>query len=217
MRINERFGLPGHFYFMGPTSLSMDSPYAVSMYPLLQRLVSEISGRGHKIGFHPGFDTFNNQTEWLRQREGLEKIIGTKVLEGRQHVLRYQADVTPDIWSEAGMQYDCTLMYPEVTGFRPGTCRPFYAYSLGRRCQLPLRQGATAISDFSLMGGKYRNLSIEDALSECAAASEVCRKYGGELVILFHTGQKRNPWFMFYEGLLARIMAQVNGDVVNDR
>ena len=205
MAIDESYGQTGHYYFMGPSSFTMDSPYALTMPSLLRQVIDEVRARNHRVGFHPGYATHADSTEWQRQRDGLEAIAGAPVREGRQHVLRYQAETTPDIWDAAGMTYDCSLAFPEATGFRSGTCRPYHAYSLRHRRRLQLRQGASAICDFALMGGKYRDLSLEEALSECDEALAVCERYGGELVILFHTGLPDRPWFEFYERLLSRI------------
>lgn len=103
------------------------------------------------------------------------------------------------------MTLDLTLGWPEVTGFRSGTCRRHAAYSLRRRRTLPLEQISTPIMDFGLFGGKYRNLSVDAALADCRGAVEACRRFGGSLVVLFHTGQRRPPVTSFYERLLAAI------------
>jgi len=183
----------------------MDSPYAQRMPALLRKVAEGIKQRGHRIGFHPGYETFNDEREWRRQRDGLENVIGYSVREGRQHVLRYQVDRTPDIWDAAGMEYECTLAFPEHIGFRSGTCRPFRAYSLVQRKALSLWQCATAVMDFSLFGGKYRDLSIDAALDECAPVIDACRYYGGELVILYHTGQAEGIQRGFLDVLLAEV------------
>ncbi|MGE0093993.1 MAG: hypothetical protein AB7M05_11695 [Alphaproteobacteria bacterium] len=202
MAQSEANGIASRFYFMGPSNDSMDSPYAVRSPNLLRRVADEIAGRGHVIGYHPCFATVSDAAEWRRQRDGLEQVLGQPVREGRQHVLRYTADVTPDIWSDSGMALDLTLGWPEVTGFRSGTCRRHAAYSLRRRKTLPLEQISTSIMDFGLFGGKYRNLSADAALADCGEAIEVCQRFGGSLVVLLHTGQRRPPVTTFYERLL---------------
>ena len=103
------------------------------------------------------------------------------------------------------MTLDLTLGWPEVTGFRSGTCRRHASYSLRRRKTLPLEQISTSIMDFGLFGGKYRNLSVDAALADCRGAVDACRKFGGSLVVLFHTGQRRPPVTSFYERLLASV------------
>jgi len=135
------------------------------------------------------FRTATDAHEWSRQREGLEAVVGAPVREGRQHVLRYDAAVTPRIWSDAGMALDCTLAYPEATGFRSGTCRAHRAYDLVARCGLPLRQLSTAVVEFGLFGAKYRDLPLETALADTGWAVDICHEFGGTFALLFHTGQ----------------------------
>ena len=188
MARSEAKGLASRFYFMGPSTARMDSPYAVSMAPLLHRLIEEIRARGHVVGFHPGHGTQAEPALWAHQKAGLERIAGAPVTEGRQHVLGYEAARTPDIWAANGMTLDLTLGYPEATGFRAGTCRRFAAYSLVRRAPLALEQASTALMDFGLFGGKYRDLSADQALDEADAAAAICRRFGGTLVLLQHTG-----------------------------
>ncbi len=205
MNAAERVGRPGRFYFMGPSAISMDSPYALTMRKLLKKICDEVVARGHVVGFHPGFATASDAAVWRRQRDGLEEVIGRPVREGRQHVLQYDAAVTPDIWDQAGMELDCTLAFPEASGFRSGTCRPYQAYSLRHRRALSLIQIPTAIMDFSFWGGKYRHVPLEDALNECATAVDVCKRYGGTLVVLYHTGQTDPVVTTFYRSMLELI------------
>ena len=66
--------------------------------------------------------------------------------------------------------------------------------------------GASAINEFGLFGGKYNNFTVEQALSESIETINNCRKYGGELIILFHTGWPEGSIFWdYYEKLLNEI------------
>lgn len=206
MDLSERHGRTSRFFFMGPTRLGNDSPYAYTMRGLLRRLVDEVAGRGHVVGFHPGYATATDAEEWNRQRRGLEDVIERPVREGRQHTLRYDAAVTPDIWEDAGMEADYTPAFPEQTAFRSGTCRPYHGYSLVRRRPLRLVQYATAVMDFGLFGGKYRDLTIDEALAEADRAASVCREFGGTLTVLYHTGQPLAPHRPFYRALLEQVL-----------
>lgn len=202
MALSEGHGLVSRFYFMGPSGSPQDSPYARTMTGLLRRVADEIAERGHTIGFHPGFETATDREEWRRQRRGLEDVLGRPVEEGRQHALRFVADQTPAIWEAENMRRDLTLGFPEAIGFRNGTCRPHRAYGLRGRRALNLELTATAIMEFGLFGGKYRDLSVAQALSECGPAIDACRNYGGTLVLLYHSGQTRPPLRSFYGRLL---------------
>jgi hypothetical protein len=205
MDLAERRSLQSHFYFMGPSRDPMDSPYAATMAPLLRKVGAEARARGHVVGFHPGFATATNPEEWRRQRQGLETVLGCVVSEGRQHVLRYDAAVTPRIWSESGMALDCTPSYPEAVGFRTGTCRPHQAYDLVARRSLPLRQLSTAAMEFGLFGGKYADLPVDRAVADTLWAAETCREFGGTFTLLFHTGRQDARRWAWLEAVLERV------------
>ena len=207
MDLSERHGIQSRFYFMGPSRDPMDSPYVVTLKATLARLAGEIRMRGHAIGFHPGFRTATDPAEWRRQRDGLEAAVGGAVREGRHHVLRYDAAITPRIWSEAGMALDCTPAYPEAVGFRTGSCRPHPAYDLVARRSLPLKQLSTAAMEFGLFGGKYADLSPERAAADTAWAISVCRDYGGTFALLFHTGRQEQRRWTWLEASLAAAVA----------
>lgn len=205
MDLSENRGFASRFFFMGPTNHSQDSPYAILWPKALRQVAIEIIGRGHQIGFHPGFGTESDAALWNRQKTGLEKAIGFDVGQGRQHVLMFEAADTFDIWNDAGMDADFTLGFPECSGFRSGTCRPHPTYSLARRETLNLVAYPTAIMDFGFFGGKYRDLGVEEALDEAQTVIDVCRKFGGTLTVLFHTHQSGTRSESFYERLLERL------------
>ncbi len=202
MQLSEAQGLQSRFNFMGPSVHPADSPYALTMVPLLRAVVDEVIARGHAVGFHPGFGTESDGSLWREQHDGLAAILDLRLVEGRQHGLCWDAALTPDIWDNAGMQLDSTLAYPESTGFRAGTCRRFAAYSLRSRRTLALEQICTPVMDFGLFGGKYRDLDDDAALAEAARALAVCREFGGTLVLLNHAGQSGSRIQSFFQALL---------------
>lgn len=205
MELSESQGLTSRFFFMGPSRHRMDSTYALDMAPLLKKVTARIAERGHLLGFHPGYDTAGDQSLWMQQKEALENITRVPMTEGRQHVLRYSIDVTPAIWAAAGMKTDYTMTFPEAPGFRTGTCRSFAAYDLNNRQALSVDFTATAITDFGLMGGKYQNLSVEEALIACKPIIEECQKFGGSLCVLFHAANQEARQNMFYESLIEQL------------
>ena len=202
MGLSERHGLTSHFYFMAPSHHPMDSSYAWRTPALLQRMAARVRARGHEVGYHPGFATSDDEGEWQRQKTNLEQLIGAPVRQGRQHVLRYAADVTPQFWAHAGMTVDHTLSFPEIAGFRNGSTRPCPAYDLRNRRPLKVDQCSTAVMEFALFGGKYRDLGIAEAITECQPLIAACRRYGGHFVILQHTGVAAPVIKNFYEQLL---------------
>ncbi len=203
MDLSERYGLTSNFYFMAPSRHPMDSSYAHRSPALLRRTAAQVRMRGHGIGYHPGFETYNDAIEWRRQKTDLERLLNAPLREGRQHVLRYAADATPRVWSEAGMVVDHTPAFPEVPGFRTGSTRSNPAYDLRTRQPLDVDLSATAVMEFSLFGGKYLDLDAQQALGECRPLIAACRRYGGRFVFLQHTGTSAPMVKEFYKQLIA--------------
>jgi hypothetical protein len=202
MDLSERHGMTSHFYFMAPSRHPMDSAYARRTPALLRRMADRVRARGHRAGYHPGFATFDDEAEWQRQKFDLEGLIRTPVREGRQHVLRYAADVTPRLWSNAGMTVDHTPSFPELSGFRTGSTRSFPAFDLQGRRALKVDLCATAVMDVGLFGGKYRDLDVAQAIDECRPLIAACRRYGGRFVFLQHTGIVAPTVRAFHERLV---------------
>jgi len=57
-------------------------------------LLSKIKQRGHIIGFHGSYNSYNNFQQWKREKELLEKVCGFNLMECRQHYLRFEVPTT---------------------------------------------------------------------------------------------------------------------------
>ncbi len=198
MDVAEKYNLKSRFFFMGPSKHEMDSPYVIRYKRLLANVVKEMKSRGHIVGFHPGYETFNNASEWKFQKEGLESVIGARVNVGRQHVLRYSTTITPKIWDDNKMKIDYTLTYPELIGFRSGTSREYNSYDLVNRKKLKLRQVNTLMMDTGIFGGKYKDMDLQSAVDETLDAIHTSKKYGGKAVILIHPAYMSNIEMQYY-------------------
>lgn len=205
MDLSEVNGLTSRFYFMGPTNDRSDSPYTLREPMTVRRLADEIIARGHVVGFHPGVNTHGNPDEWCRQHKALESVIGREIREGRQHRLLFDPANTWDIWDANGMDADATLGFPELSGYPSGTCRAHPTYSLRHRRRLRVMEHPTNVLDFGFFGGRYRDVTVEAAVKEVQRIAEQTKSFGGNLVILFHTGQSRLTQFQFYQELFSVI------------
>ncbi|WP_234909911.1 polysaccharide deacetylase family protein, partial [Vibrio anguillarum] len=103
-----------------------------------------IHERGHEIGLHPSYGTFQ-QPELIKQEaERLKRICAEESIDqhvwgGRMHYLRWEQSTTMRAWAGAGMTYDSTLGYADRPGFRCGTCFEYPAFDPVAQEQLNLR------------------------------------------------------------------------------
>lgn len=192
MDISEQLGLKSHFYFMATDS---GMPYDTSWYvkhPKFFSVVESIKRRGHIIGFHPGYYTFNNPERWQYEKNILEKSIQQRVTEGRQHFLRMEIPLTMTIWEDNNMLIDSSLGYSEHEGFRCGTGDCFTVFDFVERKKLKLKERPLVIMDGTLK--QSQNYSNEKAAQIIHSYIAVGKKYKTGITLLFHNSSFFGQW-----------------------
>lgn len=195
MDLLETCGLSGQFNMMGPRPRGSDAWYDLD-HPRVAALMRRILDRRHEIGFHPSYEAWNDPAAFQAELQGLEQRVGRPVRSGRQHYLRFAPDTSWRIWSDAGMAFDSTLGYADAPGFRCGTCLPYPVFDLASRRALPLWERPLHAMDVTLAIAKgytpeQGRAVLDDLIKEV-------RRYGGELVLLWHNSSWNTyfwaPW-----------------------
>ena len=124
MDISERHDIRSHFFFMAGGKTRYDDGYDIGA-GAVRDLIARVAQRGHVIGIHPSYNTFNNPEMLSLEIRHLQELTGADIVCGRQHYLRFSAPDTWQHWDDNNMQWDSSLTYWEQPGFRCGTC---YSY-----------------------------------------------------------------------------------------
>lgn len=195
MEQSEKNGMISAFYFFcGRTDPSRDALYDPEM-PQIRKLMREIHSRGHEIGLHPSYNTYNKPLEILREAERLRKVCAQEGIEqkewgGRMHYLRWNQAVTLKAWSDAGMAYDSTLGYADRPGFRCGTCFEYPAFDTVEDKLLNMRIRPLIAMECTVVGDCYMGLGNgEAALSKITHLKALCRTVNGCFTLLWHNSQ----------------------------
>ncbi len=190
MDLGERLGLKSAFYLFAHSGPD-DGQYNVR-HPSIRRLARRIHERGHEVGLHASYGTYDNPAQMTLE---LERLVSAMDREGvrqarwgnRQHYLRWKTPATFDHLEQAGLSYDATLGYPERIGFRCGVCYDFPAFSLSQGRALKLREHPLTVMEISVFHYPYMNLgTTERALEAMLACKSTCRRFGGEFRLLWH-------------------------------
>jgi peptidoglycan/xylan/chitin deacetylase (PgdA/CDA1 family) len=161
--------------------------------PLIRQLMRNMHDRGHEIGLHTSYHTYQDlhqtkkEFEVLRQaceREGIKQ----STWGGRQHCLRWETPTTFQNWEDAGLNYDSTLTYAEKIGFRTGTCYQYSVFNILKRKHLHLQERPLCVMDVTITRPTYMGLSIADgtALSAVKIVKGRCRLFHGLFTLLWH-------------------------------
>lgn len=189
---SERRGLKSAFYFIcGRTVPARDALYELE-HPAIRHLLRRIHSRGHEIGLHPSYGTYQSPALIAQEAARLKRVCGEEGIEqqtwgGRMHYLRWEHPTTMYGWEAAGMTYDSTLGYGDQPGFRCGTCFDYPAFDPVRNEMLNLRIRPLVAMDQTFLGKHYLDLGTGDrALSRFVQLKDACRRVNGAFTLLWH-------------------------------
>lgn len=195
MDLSEQHGLNSAFYFIcGRTDKMKDGRYEIEQ-PGIRKLLNDIHTRGHEIGLHPSYGTYQNPEMIVSEANRLYRVcaeegIEQKVWGGRMHYLRWQHPLTMYGWLDAGMTYDSTLGYAEYAGFRCGTCFEYPGFDPVKQQRLNIRIRPLIAMDCTVMASRYMGLGQdEQALSIFTQLKQYCSKVGGGFNLLWHNSE----------------------------
>ncbi len=189
MDTSERLGLRSTFYFLARRD---GGPYSATYRvgdPRVLRLLRRIHDRGHEIGLHGSYASFDSadvlRDEFETLRAACHRVgIDQESWSVRQHYLRLRVPGTWRNQEALGLTSDSTLGFADLVGFRAGTCREFPVFDLDARQALHLRERPLTLMDVTLF--KYMGLAPREAARHVRTVGAACRCHGGETVICYH-------------------------------
>lgn len=170
------------FVKTGGNKLPQDKP----CYNPESRDVQKMMGLYDHIGLHLSMEAGQNMHEAAWEKEKLEKALGRRITDNRNHYLAslHPADMLG--LSSIGITDDYTMGYPDRAGFRLGTCRPV-RFINPANCKLSdIVMHPLVIMDRSLESKQYMNLDYGQAYGLCKQLHAEACKYGGEFIMLWH-------------------------------
>lgn len=202
MDISEKANVQSRFYFMSGGTTKYDNNYIVES-DRSRKIIAGIINRGHIVGFHPSYNSYNDPVQWRLEKEHLEQIVGISIKEGRQHFLRFEQPTTWQIWEENGMEMDSTLSYADHEGFRCGTCYEFNVFNFLNRTKLQLKEYPLIVMEGSMVVyQKYTSSDMHDRIVELI---DKVKKYNGNFVFLWHNSSFNTSFWKRYESVYVNI------------
>ncbi len=192
MESNEKAGNRVAFYFITAHSHpTLDGCYNMDE-PIIRDLLRRIATRGHEIGLHSSYNTYQDVAQTSREADKLrqtlaEEGIQQQTIGARQHFLRWQTPTTASNLEAAGMTYDSTLSFADRPGFRCGTCHEYPMYDLTQRRALNLRQRPLILMECSVIAERYMGMGYsKEALELMQSYKKTCHQFGGDFTLLWH-------------------------------
>jgi hypothetical protein len=162
------------------------SPYNTKF----QNILIELKNKGHQIGLHPSFAS-NSSSEIIQtEKLKLESIIGSEVLQSRQHYLKFEFPKTYQSLIELGIENEYSMGYSEIAGFRAATAYPFYWYNLESEKTTKL-----LIHPFVVMDVAYKNfqkMTVDETISSSKKLKDICMALNLPFIFVFHNESLSN-------------------------
>ncbi len=196
MTASEARGVKSTFFFLTrETEVPDGSRYRIDR-PWARRLIAEIGRRGHHIGLHGSYNSFDDverlRAEWaLLERAGADLPPGVLRRAIRQHFLRFRAGDTWRLQAEAGLTEDESLGFADAVGYRAGTARSFPAWDIVAGAPLALRVRPLHVMDVTLL--QRMSTALPDRLATVADMARRTRRHGGDLSLLWHNSSLETP------------------------
>jgi hypothetical protein len=192
---SDKRGLVSAFYFIcGRTDKLRDADYEVE-HPAIRELIRRIYQRGHEVGLHPSYNSYQSPAVILAEARRLQQVcreegVYQESWGGRMHYLRWEPQTTMQAWENAGMNYDSTLSYADRAGFRCGTCFEYPAFNPVTGEALQLRIRPLIAMECTVIDACYMGLGNgEAALSKFLELKDACRAVNGNFTLLWHNSR----------------------------
>lgn len=194
MDVSEEHELRSAFYFIsGRTDPAKDGDYELE-HPAIRDLLRRIHARGHEIGLHPSYGTYQSPELIAAEAERLRRVCTEEGIQqeawgGRMHYLRWKQPTTLHAWAAAGMAYDSTMSYADHAGFRCGTCFEYPGFDPVAGIPLSVRVRPLIAMECSVLGAWYMGLKHFEALEQFRKLKERCRAVQGVFSLLWHNSE----------------------------
>lgn len=145
--------------------------------PEMRALIQKLQTNGDEVAIHGSYFSYLHPELLEVETRELEGIINEKVVGTRQHNLNLDIPKTWEYQIMAGLQYDTSLGFKDMIGFRWGTSFPFFPGTKG--LAIPILEIPLIIMDICLE-------SVENKEADCIRIADEVGKYQGVLTLLWH-------------------------------
>jgi len=148
-----------------------------------KKTLLKLSDDGWEIGLHPSRGSYLSKNILRKEMNRFKSHIGgnNDSIGVRNHYLIAHFPETWRIQEEMGIPYDSTLGWPEETGFRAGTSRPFRPFDMQYNRRFNIWELPLIVMDGTLKG------TSDEIVSKCIMMAEEAFQYNTPFTILWHT------------------------------
>ena len=157
-----------------------------------------------KVSLAASYSSFGNNELLIQEKKRLADVINRPITSSRTRYNRVDIPQTYRNLVEAEFTDDYTMGYTHETGFRAGTCTPFYFYDINLELQQPIKVHPFAFHDYALL-----NLQSEsEILGEIDKLYQQVKRVNGHFNAIFSNellgGDQKVNWLELYSKVIQK-------------
>ncbi len=154
------------------------------LHPEFKKILLKLANAGHTIGLHPSYSSNSKPVAIANEKLVLEKSTNLAVTHSRQHFLKMDLPETYRSLIACGINYDYSMGYSHVPGFRAGTAHAFKWFDLINNTETSL-----TIQPFCCMDVAYKQfmkLSVDACMADSHDIQTTLKTLNAPFVFVFH-------------------------------
>ena len=173
-----------------------------SVLPLLE----EISKIG-EISLHPSYEASTDCSLLEIEKTELESVCKKFINKSRFHFIRLKFPKSYECLILNKIMHDYSMGYPDLLGFRAGTCHSLFWYNLQTEAITNLRLHPFVAMDRTMCS--YLKYDYNTALTELLKLKELVKSHSGEFHLIWHNSSfDEHSEFLPYKALLLNFIGQ---------
>lgn len=171
--------------------------------PKFRALIKSVADYS-KVSLAASYSSFRNIDMLKAEKKALSEVIHRPVTQSRLRYNRVDIPISYRNLVEAEFTDDYTMGFTHETGFRAGTCFPYFLYDIPLELQQPIRVHPFAAHDYAFQETKTE----EEILEELDALYQQVKRVGGEFITIFSNellgSEHHIDWMKLYGKVIKR-------------
>jgi len=186
------------FLFSEYNTYDRNIPFANLGYRKLIKSVIDYVPFGQLFSYF----TMKNTPKMIKEKNRFENIVIRPVTKSRQHFNRFELPKTYQTLIDNDIREEYTMGYHTHSGFRAGTCSPFYFFDLEYEIQTPLKIFSFCCTDELLK----ETMTVEEANQKMESLFKQVKLVNGTFITTFHNAiLSEAKWMELYEKMLKMV------------
>ncbi|MBL7741196.1 MAG: polysaccharide deacetylase family protein [Chitinophagaceae bacterium] len=200
-QLHEKHKLKPYYFFLVPERRGKYDKNILPSCKAMQALIQDQVIR-YPIGIHPSWASGDDVSLLKKEIDTLSKLSGSPVVSSRQHYIRFTLPEGYRRLLDSGIQFDFSMGYGSINGFRASVASPFYWYDLEKEEQTKLMLFPFCYMDANSF--YEQKLTAVQALEEMRHYYHAVRSVNGYFIMIWHnpflgTGRTYKGWREVYE------------------